>query len=222
MERRKIGVVVAGESFSLRWLVGWTDLIGAAATKHDLHISYGYTSNVHWTRAGAAADILKVDPPVDYVLWIDDDNPPSALAGAILLSDLEANPEIAMVAGWYTLDTAGLEASFGRSYHVIGTTDKRRLPADLPDFLNPENPDLQECDWTGFGMVLMRREALASIGADGFMPEREASPDAWEAPNFGYIGEDVGFCKRARAHKLRIFVDRRVKLEHLKLRNITA
>ena len=213
-EKRRFVVCIPGEMFPRRWVEEWTHLIGSWGWTHDLDVLSGYSTQVYLMRAGNAKDILERGQKPDYILWIDDDNPPIAAGAQQLLRDLEANPEIGMVAGW-TLTQTG-QTSFGP------IVDGRRLDADLEKFLS-EGPDLQRVAWTGFPMLLMRYALLADVGYRAFLPRQEGTESDWEGHvGYGFIGEDLGFCAAAAEKGWQIYVDRRVKVEHLKLQDCAA
>jgi hypothetical protein len=211
IQRRKIALLAAGETFSRRWLIGWTDLIGEWAAVHDVQVSFPWSTNVYFTRAAAAKNILELENQPEYVLWIDDDNPPFGQWASQLLRDLEANPDVGMVAGWCLTETG--QPSFGT------IVEGKRLDADLEAF--KRGPELQQIHWTGFPMVLMRYSLLQDVGYRAFLPQQEGEESDWEKHiGFGFIGEDLGFCKRAIEKGHALLVDRRVKLEHLKLQDV--
>lgn len=225
--RKKIAIAALGESFSLPWVRAWTDTLLKLGKYFDLSIRLNYATVVCIARASIAVEILQ-ETPVDYVLLVDDDNPPGASQIVQLIADLEANQHVDLVAGWYGLDMGGMisgqvgEMSFGRAFRVIKATFQRRYPADPADFFSSDAPELQEIDWTGLGMVLMRWELLRKCGPDAFLPEQEGPAEHQAGINAGFIFDDMHFCKVAKSHGARLFVDRRVRVPHLKLRDITA
>jgi hypothetical protein len=84
-----------------------------------------------------------------------------------------------------------------------------------------QGPDLQRIAWTGFPMVLMRYALLKDVGYRAFLPIQEGS-ESGNHLAFGWLGEDIGFCKVAVEKGWALFVDRRVRLEHLKTVDICA
>lgn len=217
-QQLKVAIIRMGESFSGRWLDGWDALLGAWGNLYDVRLVRSYATEVCMARASAAEQALKTS--ADYILWLDDDNPPNPAGASQLLADVQ-HPDIALAAGWYGCETqAGVELSFGRAYNVIGSQKKRRRPADLHDFLLPEIGDIQEIDWTGFGCVMMKRTLLEAVGPEAFLPIAEGdAEDGWQQK---FIWDDWSFCRRAKEKGFRLFVDRRVKVPHLKLRDINA
>ena len=214
-----LGIAVSCESVSRKWLGGWTDMVmRLSMARVDTSFTLNHTPVVCVSRFDAAAELLKTD--AEAFLLVDHDNPPSGVAAAQLLSDLAGGRDV--VAGWYSLqmgeDSKDVTLSFGRSYKVIGTTAMRRRPAEERDFFDADSPDIQEVDWTGLGMVMMTRKVLETLSPAAFLPEQEAGIDTTHA---GWIWDDIAFCKRAKAAGFRLFVDRRVRLEHLRVRDIT-
>jgi hypothetical protein len=219
-----LAIAVSTKSVSRKWLAGWTDLLMRLSALESAQVSFvfNYAPVVCMARVDAAAALLETG--AELFLFLDDDNPPSGVAVAQLIADLAASTDRSIMAGWYWLrdeDSGETALSFGRALRVIGSKLMRRRPADETDFLNPQAPEIQEIDWTGLGMVLMRREVLQYLTAAAFVPEYEAiEADAPIKHGAGWIWDDMAFCKKAKAAGFRLFVDRRVKLEHLKLGNV--
>ena len=210
--KRRIAICYLGETFPLRWVQAFSDLLAKLGFVHDVQIFSGYSTQVYLGRAAHAKGVLEMLMDQDYILWIDDDNPPFPDQVDQLLADLEARPEIGMVAGWtMTLSDC---ASFG------GIVEGKRIDADVATFLT-QGPDLQRIAWTGFPMVLMRYALLKDVGYRAFLPIQEGS-ESGNHLAFGWLGEDIGFCKVAVEKGWALFVDRRVRLEHLKTVDICA
>jgi hypothetical protein len=219
--RKRIAIATLGESFSSLWMFGWTEAMLKLPKHYDVIVPPPfYSTVVSLARAAMAHKLL--EQPADYVILIDDDNPPQDWQLVQLITDLELNPQIDLVAGWYGLEMGGESTlSFGRSFRVIKATFQRRYPAGEADFFNPEAPELQDIDWTGLGMVAMRWELLKKCGPGAFLPEQEMPEEHWIGLTQGFIFDDMHFCKVAKAHGARLFVDRRVRVPHLKLRDIS-
>ena len=73
--------------------------------------------------------------------------------------------------------------------------------------------DVREVDYSGFPSVLMRGEMLEKAGVDAF---RAIIDPKYK---YGMAGEDLSFSVHAREKGCRIFVDRRIRVPHLKLRD---
>ena len=211
--RKRIAVCVAGESFPIAWVARWTEIIELGAREHDMNIVFnmGSSTNVYQMRMQMARNVLSIEP-ADYVLWIDNDQLVEPEQIQRLVSDLEENPDVHMVAGWTVCgaDTFSTQPqlSFELKVKWPGMTSVHQMK-DQPS-------DLMEVAYTGFPLVLMRGELLAKVGPGAFWPEK---PSDGKLPD----GEDVAFCKAAIAAGFQVCVDRRVgPLPHLKLRDIAA
>jgi hypothetical protein len=208
--KRRIAVCVAGQSFSLPWVARWSELL-QLGQYHDMNIVFaGGITNVYHMRIGMARNVLSLEPPWDYVLWLDDDQLASIEDVNRLIADLEEHPEIDLVAGWTVCGVDSYQTapqlSFGLEEGKIATA------ADLAPGA------LQEVLYTGFALVLMRYELLKDLGSDAFWPyDRDAKPT--KLP----VGEDVSFCYRARGAGRKVYIDRRVgPLPHMKLADIAV
>jgi hypothetical protein len=210
--RRRIAVCISGEWFPASWLVAWTELM-QLTRYHDLVITFATSSNVHVTRMELAKQALSIRPQADYILWIDDDNIVTPQQVLQLITDLEHVPHASLVAGWTITGAPVLHSnertlSCGR-FKPTGIT----VPM-AEDGLLGGVEDLKEVDYTGFPVVLMRRSLLEELGAAAFAPLLNTHH------RYGFHSEDVSFCSRARDEGHRLFVDRRVAVPHLKLRDI--
>ena len=73
--RVSIGICMPGESFSSAWVSNWTNLfMSLLASGYDPAPLFGYSSSVFVTRASLAFEMMHSAAPIDYILWIDDDN----------------------------------------------------------------------------------------------------------------------------------------------------
>ena len=205
--RKRIGICVAGQTFSQPWLVHWTRLITSPefAGAHDVVMNFHYSTNVYMTRMCAARDILQTE--LDYVLWIDDDQLFTVEQVLQLINDLNCQPQVDMVAGWTLCGTDYFSTAEQLSCTLLGKEHRLNVAEDLE-----AGGDLQELAYTGFPLVLMRWEMLKRLGPQAFL--------AYGEMNGLPRGEDVSFCLRAREAGMHLAVDRRVKLPHLKLRDI--
>ena len=71
---------------------------------------------------------------------------------------------------------------------------------------------LVKIDWTGFPLVLMRRESLCKL-------DNPFAPILNPHNPYGFDSEDIAFSKRCREAGLKLACDPRVKVPHLKLRD---
>ena len=208
-----LAICLPGEKFSSTWVAYWTTLLTHLGGRFTVSPIFSYSSNVHVTRACLAHQIVNSIPLPDLVLWIDDDNLLSVDGFEKLCEALQAKPEADMVAGWSWVSPDVYDGTDARS--SVGMFDENGIGVrlSLPD-LEAAEDDLIEVEYSGFPAVLMRGELLEKAGgAAAFLPVLDNKFD------YGFASEDVSFCIHARAAGARIFVDRRVRVPHLKLRD---
>jgi hypothetical protein len=208
-----IAVLLPGEKFSATWVNCWTELFGQLLKSFHVQPVFAYSTNVYTTRISMAENVIeKMYPEPKYVLWIDDDNPVMTRQFETLLRDLEEHPEIDMVAGWCSFNHQDVNRVPGAEFVSCGHVDSGLRARLMPrsEFLSGDNV-LREVGYTGFPCVLMRFEMLKAVGKQGFVPLLGNSFP------YGLSGEDLAFCVRARELGNRIFVDKRVRVAHLKL-----
>lgn len=207
-----VAVMLPGESFSSGWVANWTNLFGSLANIGHVMPFFGYSSDVYVTRA-CMWDALKEHHTTvqraDYVLWIDDDNLVTPQQLEMLMQDLDANPDASMVAGWCWIQPN--EQHMDEAIMSCGRLDDRLCiePFKLAD-LDDADSNMVPIGYTGFPVVLMRGSMLENLSKWPFRPLQS------DVFTWGKSGEDVAFCVDARNHGHKIFVDRRVKVPHLK------
>jgi len=211
--RRKLVICLGGETFSAAWVSKLLELM-QLTRYHELRFVFAQSSNVYHTRIQLAVEALNMRPEPDYIVWIDDDNLVSVQQVAQAVLDLECVSTPGMIAGWTltgsnTAPSSTEEISCGR---LTPEFDRTSLSAEG---LLSGVEDLKEVDYTGFPFVVMRRVMLADVGPGGF------APYPVDFDKHGVVGEDISFCIRAREKGYRLFVDRRIMVPHLKLRDIT-
>ena len=211
--RPKLAICAPGEWFSKEWVGHWTALIttldkifdmDAGTHKRGVGPIFSYSTNVYVTRAGMLGELLESPHKPDYVLWLDDDNLVAPHLAIQLVQDLIDNSELDAVAGWCFLERAGLCTSVG----MLDPAGQIQFMthADLMDA--PQ--DVQVIDGTGFPLIVMRYSLLEKVGPTAFHPRFS------EYFRWGFSGEDVSFCLRAREVGAKIAVDRRVEVPHMK------
>lgn len=208
----KVACMLPGDQFSSLWVANWTNIFGELALGGHVMPFFGYSSNVFVTRAclwQALQDHSGTIAHPDFILWMDDDNLVTPEIVRTLIEDLKANPEASMAAGWcwiqpdgWRMDEAAVSA--GRLDESMSC-----IPFTFAE-LESADSNLVEADYTGFPVVMMRGDMLARLGP---LPFRPILSDGF---TWGMSGEDVAFCVAARKAGCRIFVDRRVKVPHLK------
>lgn len=209
VKRFVIVVCLPGEMFNHRWVSQWTELYAFLSVNYTVLPIFSYCSNVYVNRATMLRAVLDLKIESHLVLWIDDDNLVSFAQIERLIQDLNEHPEADAVAGWcwinYGLEAADWRTSCGR-FNEDGIGKAFTLEQLM------EGPmDLKEVDYTGFPVVLFRRPALDKVGPAAFRP--------WlsDIHRWGFAGEDLSFCHAAQVGGCRVFVDRRVRVPHLKL-----
>lgn len=216
--RDLIKVMCPGETFDGRWVGNWTNLISRVGEEFAWEVIFAYSSNVHVARQvhvnlmhQQLAEMGSMTP--DFVLWIDDDNLPSFENVKRLVEDLKDRPDLAAVAGWCFADqkTKPGSVSCGK-FDTDGVSVHFVLDDLLVDQYGHERKDpLVPIDFTGFPFVLMRFGVFAQIEKNCF------APVLCEAHPYGFHSEDVSFCYRLKQAGLKLAVDRRVQVPHLRM-----
>jgi glycosyltransferase involved in cell wall biosynthesis len=214
-EVRKFAMTIClpGETFNHRWVAQWTELYAFLSVNYTLLPIFSYCSNVYVNRMTMLRAILEYPAQTHLVLWIDDDNLVSFNQIEQLIRDLNEHPEADGVAGWCWINRGIEKEEWGTS---CGRFDEDGIGHSFThDQLMEGSSDLKEIDFTGFPVVLFRRGALDKVGPAAFRP--------WlsDVHPWGFAGEDLSFCHAAKAGGCRLFVDRRVRVRHLKLRDDT-
>ena len=209
--KEHIGVALPGDHFTSAWVFNWTRLFGDLLALFNVEPLFCYSTNVYATRTTIWEHFRAARPQPDYVLWIDDDNLVTFDNVVQLLQDLQARPDADIVTGWCWCGGDIYEQAESRI--SVGTLDSLGLTRFTPhsELMAGDEP-LREIHFSGFPLLLMRRGVLQKLGPDAFAP--------LTGPQYsrGYAGEDVSFCLRAKEAGVRILVDRRVQVPHLKLR----
>jgi len=207
-----IAFCIAGERFPLAWVNYWTVLLGQMMQKYLTQGHFAYSSNVYVTRNTLQQSVMEAARKPDYVLWLDDDQLVTFENVEQLVSDLQEHSQIDAVFGWTWIQpdvyTMPGECSAGDQRKGL---NHRFTATELK-----EHQGLKEITHSGFPLVLMRYEVLERLGPKAFSPRM--NPDSPQ----GFDGEDFAFCTRAREKGLRLFVDTRVHVPHLKLRAIVG
>jgi hypothetical protein len=219
--RKTIAVALPGESFSSVWLASFINLFGELFCRFNVAPIFGYSSNVYATRGRILQSMIELDEkimPVDYALWVDDDNTLTWPQLQLLFDGLESNPELDAVAAWCWVQPDGYAIHPLPSCGNFAFSGHKTTPLDLQylgsvDGEPPVGPDLVPVGYTGFPAVLFRFDSLRMI-AD----LKPFAPYPAEELEMGFLGEDTGFWLRARHAGIRLAVDRRVKVPHYKMR----
>lgn len=192
------------EGYSACWTANWTALFAYLMANYRVLPLFAGSSNVYAVRAQLAKDVLHIKPMAKYTLWIDSDNLLTVKQFRTLIDDLETHSDIDMVAAWCWDKEPG-KVSVG-TFGEDGSVNSK--PVEWL-FEGPEH--LKAIEWTGFPVVLMRAELLEKAGQFPF------APFVSDVYRYGLSGEDSAFCKRILDAGAKLVVDRRVRVEHLKL-----
>lgn len=212
--KRSITVCLPGNNYSSTWVSMWTELLNNMLKFFDVNPVFCYSTNVHVTRAAMANAVVQSKPSSDYVLWIDDDNLLSFPQLVTMVKDLEDHPEAGSVSAWTWIETDVLSSPVRPSVGMFdGRGDCKAFPVEL--MLSQDEPYVFEVDWTGFPAILMRHEAIVKAGG-----HRAFQPYPAPGHPYGFYGEDSSFCINAKNNGVRMFVDKRLKVPHLKLRDV--
>lgn len=203
--RPKLAILAPGETFSMEWVVQWTELVTQLQLFFEVTPWFSYTSNVFITR-GCLAEAA-VASGADFVLWLDDDNLVAPGQVCRLYDSLKKHKEIDIVTGWCWLQEYKDKVVDKCS---VGRIDGEKFPALRYPELMAGAEDLVPIDWSGFPVVLMRTEAIKRAGLHPFTPLMDPSYP------YGMSGEDIAFFKRAGDAGVRTVCDRTVKVKHLK------
>lgn len=209
-----LAVMLPGERYSSTWVHAWSQLFAHLMENYQAMPIFAYSTNVYTTRISLADKVVnEMFPEPKYVLWIDDDNIVMRNQFQQLEKDLDVHPEIDMVAGWCSFNHQDVYRVQDEERVSCGhlDSDLRARLITRKEFEAPENP-LIRVGYTGFPVVLMRFDCLkAAVEKGGFKPIlNDIFP-------WGLSGEDLAFCVRAAEAGKRIYVDRRVRVAHLKL-----
>jgi hypothetical protein len=223
-----IVIMTPGNNFGGVWLDAYTKLFGYMVPKYNISTLRQYTSNAAMTRTVMARTIMGTDygVPVDYLLWIDDDNAVTPEQFERLLADLREHSEYDAVVGWTwcgnddSLDVGRATISCGWLKDLEATPDGQDVKFTKIKQISPkemyESPtDLIEIGYSGMPVVLMRYGLLEKAGPELFTPYVDPRCE------YGVGGEDIAFFARATIRSgARYAVDRQVKVPHMKLRPI--
>lgn len=213
-QKPKLLICAPGEHFSREWVAHWSILITTLEKTFDMDADgtpgigtmFSYSTNVYVTRSSMLEEMLRVPLKPDLVLWLDDDNLVKPKDVYQLAQDLEDHPELDAVAGWCFLERSG---GFCISAGHFDESDQLNFMT-YSDLQGKPDP-LVPVDGTGFPVILMRYRLIEKVGRAAFHPRFS------EFYRWGFSGEDISFCLRAREVGAKLAIDRRVEVPHLKL-----
>lgn len=229
-KRPLIAFATPGNLFGGAWLDAWTNLWTYMASNVNYNITHlrTYTSSAPIVRTVMSRAILTTDygVPVDFVMWIDDDNTITPEQFEMLMQDLREHPEYDAVVGWTWCghdddpEVGYATMSCGALINTEPTDDGQdvkftKIKQLTHKDMHESATDLMEIGYSGFPAVLMRADLLRKAGPKLFTPFVD------ERCEHGVSGEDVAFFARCAIRAgARYAVDRRVKVPHYKRRAI--
>jgi hypothetical protein len=204
-QKPRLVMCLPGESYSQEWVTQWTEILCQLSTWFEIVPIFSWCTNVYTTRESLAKAAADAHP--DYICWIDDDNLVAPGQIVTLINHLISNPTIDMVGGWCWLRSG--------MYIVVDLVScgyfdgLKAKPYTYAQLMQGEH-DLVSVDFTGFPLLVMRGDVLSRL------PKFPFRPILSDEYPYGHSGEDVGFCHTANEYGLTLFVDRTVKVVHLK------
>ena len=134
----------------------------------------------------------------DRVLWLDSDMNFKPDLMELLSADLDTGLEF--VSGLHFSRKAPISPIVYEICHPSPLKNGEMYPT-VESF--KEIPyGLFECEGCGFGAVMMTTDLLRRVGPLPFFPEER-------------YGEDLTFCRKARAAGAKLYCDSRIKLDHV-------
>jgi len=229
--RKKIGVLMPGDTFDWRWNSNWSKLLIHLVSKYDPAWTFQACSNQYFARDFAWQTLLehnkRANYTPDFVLWLDSDNPPPTPEEFELLLDVLAQaPEVSAIGGWYYINVEPPPIC-ARVRDKNGTVRSVTFDEIQEAYDNLKLIEIN--DHMGFGALLMRWEVMACAGTWPFTPMLQPN---WKEIMFNplvdrhqltigpYKGDDVGFCHRAMERGFRFFLHPEVYLPHLKRNDV--
>lgn len=206
-----LAICTPGESFSWEFVANLRRIDYYLQGEFVLQPIMGCVTEPWRARQDMLDACLTISPRPDYVLWIDDDNLPTVEQIKTLYQELTSR-NLDMLAGCCWIQFEGETGADFRLSFGYFNEDKTASRMALYPALTGE---IVDADWTGFPVVLMRREVLERAGKWAFRP---ISDDRCET---GMMGEDISFCRNASERGgVKIHVHTGVRVPHLKMRAI--
>ena len=214
---KKIVFCIPGRTFTYKFVHSWSNLLNSCPTEFGVApiLSMAHTNNIYVVRdlclggdENGSPDQKpfggKVD--YDYIMWIDSDSVFEPRQFKTLLTQMEANKKYDILAGLYLLDDGRYATHFDPE---ISKKDSFITPSDAKKGLGTKPFKVL---YTGMGFMLVRRGIFESLSFPWFMPMNNVNSKGAKI----LIGDDAGFCVRAKQAGFDIWVDPRVIIGHEK------
>jgi hypothetical protein len=210
VDRRTIALCLSGESFRGEWVDAMLTLYTHLLMVRGFNVIRvrGYTTNVYVTRLEIWDALRNMDARPDFLLWFDDDNLVSVEHFDRLLSDIEARPDVDIVAGWCWVHDR-FQQHFQPSCGTWAPDGVHWVGFDAVEFAGAS--DVRPVEVTGFPCLLMRGSIVDKIDERPFL---RGILDSRLLHGIG--GEDLAFCRACRDAGVLMVVDAAVRVPHLK------
>jgi len=216
MSSQKPSVIfcLPGNSFSGRFLDGWSELLGYCMKNNiPFRISRQSSCNIYYCRnICLGADVIRgenqkpFDGKLDYthLMWLDSD---IIFTPQQFQALLDHDKDI--VSGIYMMEG-------GRQFATVIDWDKDFFEKHgYFEFLTPKDlegrNELFEVNYTGFGFMLIKKGVFESLTYPWFRPIDQKIGDMVD-----FTTEDVAFCLMAREKGHQIWVDPKIRVGHEK------
>jgi hypothetical protein len=198
------------------FLQSWTQtLLGCVGDGHSIYVSCRQSCNIYYVRNLCLGGSVMRGPnqkpfngeiDYDYTIWLDSDISFHYLQIKKLLSY-----GLDIISGLYLMDDSQSFATvrtWDKSYFKKHGTFQFLTPADIKGITT-----LIEVDYTGFGLIIIKKGVFESLDYPWFRP-------LWEeiGPARDFSMEDVGFCRMAQRRGYRVMIDPTVIVGHQKMR----
>ena len=208
---------IPGRTFTYKFVHSWSNLLSLCPTKFGVSptLSMAYTNNIYVVRDlclnGDENGPANQKPfggklNYDYIMWIDSDSVFQPQQFKTLLDQMEENKKYHILAGLYLLDDGRYATHYDPE---ISKKDAFITPADVKKGLGTKPFKVL---YTGMGFMLVRRGVFETLTYPWFMPMSNVNSKGAKI----LIGDDAGFCVRAKQAGFDIWVDPRVMIGHEK------
>ena len=214
--KRTIAVITPGADFPARWASDWDILYAYLLSRYQVRRVFAESNNIYQVREMAVRTYQQMGP-ADYVLWLDSDNPPTIDAFRWLMAAVEAAetntdpalPPVDIIGAWYRYShPSDLRTFIAAGLKGYGERAGQLSEADVLA-AKERNELIENVEYIGFGMLLMRGPVVDALGPEGFYP-------AYPPDSKRYLTDDVSWCYRARERGYRIYLHPMAFVEHLK------
>lgn len=183
------------------------------------NVSKSFSCNIYSVRngclsqSGTRRDQLPFNGEYDYekMIWVDSDILlPAGSIQKLLVHDVD------IVAGWYRLFGMGQHNIDDSNVASCGFDDRKLLVGEIAS--HPVNDKgLIEVDYSGFGLMVVKRGVFESLGYPWFKPRLFEWQDENGIDHADIMGDDEEWCWNVKKLGFKIYVDPAVRVTHEKL-----